>query len=317
MSQAPHVVVLGSCTVDLVFQMPRLPLPGETLFADSVGLFPGGKGLNQAIAARRLGARASVIGCVGADALAEVLRRALLVDGVDVGNLSVHETVGTGIAVPIVLPGGGNSILAAPRANLALPLDAIEEARPALASADCFLAQFESPMWAVIAAARIVHDAGGRVILNPAPARAIPDELWPLLDVLVVNEVEAEALAPGLAGPTEQAEALAAHGPSLVVVTLGPEGAVYWSAGQNGATSVFPVATVVDTVGAGDAFCGALAVALAEGSTVGAAVGFASAVAGISVTRAGAAPSYPTRAELVAALDVVLAGEPFSPHPRR
>lgn len=294
---SPAVAVLGSCTFDIVFSMARMPVPGETLFAQGVGLYPGGKGLNQAIAAARLGARAAILGRIAEDAFGAALQAALAADDIDVAHLAVAPGGGTGLAVPVVVPGGGNSILAAPGANLEVTTQQVEAARPALERADAFLVQFETPMEANLAAARIAARAGAQVILNAAPVLPAPPELFQLADVLVVNEVEAAMLAPEPARHEDRAAQLLAHGPRAVVVTLGAPGAVVATKAAVEHVPSFPV-PVVDSVGAGDAFCGALAVALAEGQSLLDAVRFGCAAGALSVTRAGAAPSLPRRAEV-------------------
>jgi len=291
-----RIVALGSCVVDLVFRMPRLPGRGETLFAESAGLYPGGKGLNQALAARRLGAETSIIANVGDDVLGDYLLRLLEAEGVDVRHAVRDAANGTGFAAPVVFPDGGNSILSAPRANLALAPSVVEAARAAIAASDALLLQFEAPMDANLAAARIAKGAGTRVVLNPAPVIPHPPELLELADVLVVNEVEAAMLAGG-GDPGAQARALLA-GRELAVVTLGEGGATF--AAHDGTVSHVHAFAVhaVDSVGAGDAFCAALAVALCEGMHAPAAVRFASAAGALAVTVAGAATSLPTRAKV-------------------
>jgi ribokinase len=290
--------VLGSITLDAVFRMPRFPAPGETLFANSAALFPGGKGLNQAIAAARLGASASLIGCVGQDAFADILLAAAAADGVDAAHVS-RGAGQTGLAIPIVVPGGENAILAAPGANLELTVYAIDEAAALIAASDALLVQFESPFPAIARALSIARRAGTRTILNPAPVQAFDHELLGLVDVLIVNEVEAASLVPADVPPSERARALTRLGPGVAVVTLGPAGGA-WAAGADAGTfAPFP-AEAVDTVGAGDCFCGALAVALCEGLALPAALRFAAAAAAVSVTRAGAAPSLPFRPEVMA-----------------
>lgn len=297
----PRIAVLGSCTVDLVMHVPRQPLPGETLFVDSAALLPGGKGLNQAIAAARLGAEVALLGLVGDDPLADVLLRAAVADGIDTAYLRRDPAKETGIAVPVVMPSGDNSILAAPRANLELSVADVEAAAPALRACDVFVFQLETPIEAVLAAARLARAAGAIVLMNPAPAREIPDDLFTLSDVLVLNEVEAAVFAPGALDEAEQAAALMARGPRLVVVTLGARGGVACDASGCQPFAAFAV-DVVDSVGAGDAFCGALAVALAERLDTAAAVRFANGAAALSLTGAGAITSLPRRAELAAFL---------------
>ncbi len=288
-----RVVALGSCVVDLVFRMPRLPGRGETLFARSAGIYPGGKGLNQAIAARRLGAETTLIANMGDDLFGHYLLELLSGEGVDTRYVARDAANGTGFAAPVVFDDGENSILSAPQANLALQTALVDAAREAIAAAGALLLQFEAPMEANIVAARIARAAGTRVVLNPAPVVAHPPELLALADVLVVNEVEAAMLAGGT-HPAAQARTLLG-GRELAVVTLGEQGAVFATAsGEAGVVEAFPV-QAIDSVGAGDAFCAALAVALCEGQAAGAAVRFAAAAGALAVTVAGAATSLPRR----------------------
>lgn len=288
-----RVVALGSCVVDLVFRMPRLPGRGETLFARSAGIYPGGKGLNQAIAARRLGAETTLIANMGDDLFGHYLLELLSGEGVDTRYVARDAANGTGFAAPVVFDDGENSILSAPQANLALQTALVDAAREAIAAAGALLLQFEAPMEANIVAARIARAAGTRVVLNPAPVVAHPPELLALADVLVVNEVEAAMLAGGT-HPAAQARTLLG-GRELAVVTLGEQGAVFATAsGEAGVVEAFPV-QAIDSVGAGDAFCAALAVALCEGRTAAAAVRFAAAAGALAVTAAGAATSLPRR----------------------
>jgi ribokinase len=200
--------------------------------------------------------------------------------------------------VPVVVPSGENAILAAPGANLALTIDDIERARDAIAASDALLVQFETPIETVERAVAIAAAAGTRVILNPAPVREFDASLLSAVSVLVVNEVEATMLA-GRSGLSheQEAEALLAKGPVGVVVTLGPDGGVWARGGEAGRFGSFQV-TAIDSVGAGDCFCGALAVALCEGRDLPEAIQFAAAAAAISVTRAGAAASMPDREEV-------------------
>lgn len=280
--------------MDLVFRMPRMPVRGETLFADSAAMFPGGKGLNQALAARRLGAETALIANVGDDLFADYLLRLVREAGIDTTHVSRDAANGTGFAAPVIFPDGANSILSAPRANLALAPANVEAAREAIAAANALLLQFEAPMEANLAAARIARAAGVRVVLNPAPVLPHPAELLALAGVLIVNEVEATMLAGG-SDPAGQAHALLGDR-ELAVVTLGEGGAMFAArGGEFGHLPAFPV-TAVDSVGAGDAFCAALAVALCEGLAPASAVRFASAAGALAVTRPGAATSLPERA---------------------
>jgi ribokinase len=270
------------------------------LFASSAALFPGGKGLNQAIAAARLGASASLIGCVGDDAFADILLAAAAADGVDAAHVS-RGAGQTGLAIPIVVPSGENAILAAPGANLELTVYAVEEAAALIAASDALLVQFESPFPAIASALSIARTTGTRTILNPAPVQAFDPGLLALVDVLIANEVEASSLVPGDLAPTERARALTRLGPGAAIVTLGAAGGAWAAASEADTFEPFP-AEAVDTVGAGDCFCGALAVALCEGLALPGAVRFAAAAAAVSVTRPGAAPSLPFRPEVKALL---------------
>lgn len=298
--QRVRIAVLGSCVVDLVFHMARMPAPGETLFAERSGLFPGGKGLNQAIAARRLGAAAvALIARVGRDPLGDYLRARLDDEGIDSSHVVTDGVVPTGVAVPVVFADGVNSILSSPGASLAVTVHDVLAAREMIASADALLLQFEAPMEANLTAATLARESGTRVVLNPAPVRDHPPQLLDLAHVLVVNEVEAAMLAGGDDAEAQAKQLLGRR--ELAVVTLGADGAVLATAAGVTRFPAFPVAAV-DSVGAGDAFCGAFAVALAEGMAPADAVRFASAAGALSVTRAGAASSLPSRPEVEALL---------------
>ncbi|MCA9828848.1 MAG: ribokinase [Dehalococcoidia bacterium] len=298
MSAPPSITVLGSITLDVVLNMPRFPAPGETLFALDRGLYPGGKGLNQAVAAARLGARVTLLGRVGRDPFADILMAAADADGIDRSGVALSATGETGFAVPIVVAGGENAIFASPAANLEMTVDDLGPAER-ITTAGIFLTQFETPLDVVTEAIRQASSAGVPVLLNPAPVRPFDIELLRSVDILVVNEVEAGMLAPGLADDEARARALLALGPQSIVLTLGPAGGV-WARGETAARFDAPTVEAIDTVGAGDGFCAALAVRLVEGAELGEAVRFAAAAAAISVTRPGAAPSYPLRADVEA-----------------
>ncbi|WP_322795265.1 ribokinase [Tepidiforma sp.] len=290
----PRIVVVGSLMMDLVVRAPRPALPGESLIGRSFATFTGGKGANQAIAAARLGADVSLVGAVGNDAFGEELLRAASADAVDTSHVVRLPVHGTGVAIPVVFDDGTNLIYALPRANLALPVSAVEAAANLIAAADALLVQFEVAPEATLAALRIARRAAVRTILNPAPVAPHPQEVFTLADVLVPNEVEA-ALLSGVAGddPPAQARALLRLGPGAVIITLGERGAFLATRGLEQAIPV-PAVEAVDTVGAGDAFCGALAVRLALGDDLAAAVRYACVAGALACTRPGAAPSLPT-----------------------
>jgi len=296
----PAIVVVGSLVIDLVVEVPHLPRLHETLVSTRSSRHLGGKGFNQALTAGRLGARATLIGAAGDDEALASFRELLAREGVE---LRVHlDAAGTGLAFPMVLPDGHNAIVLLPRANLALAPSHVTASADAFRGASLVLLQHEVPVEASIAAARLAREAGATVIVNPAPARSDAEELLSLADWLVPNEVEASALAgvevTDPASAFAAAEALLGRVRHGVVVTLGAAGAVALER-TGGRHRVAPhVVTAVDPTGAGDAFCGAFAVALGEGRAVADALGFASAAGAFAVTRRGAEPGLPRRADL-------------------
>jgi ribokinase len=284
------IAVVGSINLDVVVAVARLPGPGETVVGGDRRELPGGKGANQAVAAARLGADVAFVGRVGADAAGRRLRADLEDEGVDVTGLRSDDGAPSGMALIGVDEGGENAIIVSPGANGRVGDEDVAAAGELLASAGVVLLQHEIPAAAVAAAAAA---AGGRLVLNPAPAR----ELAGRADVLVPNRGELERLAGG--GPP--AEAAARLGLPAVVVTLGAEGALVVE-GSGTEEVGAPEVQVVDTTGAGDAFCGALADALDRGAELVEAVRFAVAAAALSVTGEGARGGLPSRAEVEAAL---------------
>jgi ribokinase len=290
------VVVVGSLNLDLVVRVPRLPGPGETVSGGDVFRNPGGKGANQAVAAARLGRGVAMVGCVGDDQAGRDLLASLEADGVDTSHLRVVDGVPSGTAFITVGGEGENQIVVSPGANARLNPEDVAAAGEALRVAAVTLLQLEVPLEAVAAAART---AGGRVVLNPAPVRPLPEELLAEVDVLVPNRVELAQLAAGPVPETFEeaaglAERLAAR---AVVVTLGADGALVAEHGQASHVPAVPVRPV-DTTAAGDAFCGGLADALAAGAGLEDAARWAARVAAAACTRPGAQASLPTRTEL-------------------
>lgn len=284
--------------MDLVVRAPRLPAVGESLIAHTFQTFIGGKGGNQATAAARLGAEVTMIGRVGDDDFGRAILTNLRNEGIDTSGVSIDPSMGTGVSVPIVLDDGNNAIFAVPRANLALDAADIERSRAVIEASDVLMVQFEVGMAATETAMRIARAAGRAVMLNPAPIAPHPPGLLALASVLLPNEVEAAALAPEAGGDhRREAEMLLARGPGAVVITLGELGALVAVDGQTTDIPAFPV-KAVDSVGAGDAFCGAFAVAMAEGATPVEAARFGAAAGAVAVTRAGAAASLPSRADV-------------------
>jgi ribokinase len=281
----PRVVSFGSLNLDLTLPVPRLPGVDETLAARGLQRFRGGKGHNQATAAARLaaaGTAVAMVGAVGTDEAGDQLVEGLAADGVDVRFVGRHEGP-TGTAVCLVGDDGTGAIVIVAGANGALGPDAAERADEVLATADLLLLQGEVPVAASLRAAALTRAGGGRVVVNPAPVPAGADRLVGAADLVVVNTVESRALglAPG-AG---------------VVVTLGGEGVRV--AGEH--IAAYP-ATPVDATGAGDAFVGALAVALAEGADLVEAARFGAAAGACAVEVVGAEPSFPRRAAVEARL---------------
>jgi ribokinase len=290
------VAVVGSLNMDLVIRVPELPGPGETVSGGDLFRNPGGKGANQAVAAARLGCRVAMVGCVGDDDAGRALLASLEADGVDRSRVRVVDGVPSGTAFITVSEDGENQIVVSPGANARLTEGDVAAAEAALRAARVTLLQLEVPLEAVAAAART---AGGRVVLNPAPVRDLPDELLGLLDVLVPNRVELAQLAGGPVPQTvDEAVRLAGRLPArAVVVTLGADGALVVEDGQAGHVPAVPVRPV-DTTAAGDAFCAGLADALAGGAGLRDAARRAVRVAAAACLRQGAQASLPTPAEL-------------------
>ena len=284
----PRVAVLGSFNMDLTVVSDRLPEPGRTVLGRSFRRGPGGKGSNQAVAARRLGAEVSFIGAVGGDEFGAAARRLLAAEGVDAAGLAEVDRP-TGAALIAVDDRGENQIAVYPGANLSLTPAMVEKARRAIAAADVLLAQLETPVDAFLAAASIARRCGTTVILNPAPAAPLPDEAWGLIDILTPNQHEMEELFG--AGPEpERTKGLE------IIVTKGAEGAVRTAGGRIRSYPAAP-ARVLDTTGAGDAFNGGLAVGAAEhGVEAGIRLGLRAGA--FAVTRAGALNGLPFRGEL-------------------
>ncbi|HEY7140512.1 MAG TPA: ribokinase [Methylomirabilota bacterium] len=299
------VCVIGSSNLDFTVSVPRLPGVGETVSGGTLITSPGGKGANQAVAARRLGAQVTFVTLLGADPMGDRLASALAEARLPSGPIGRTTDSPTGVALIAVDPEGRNQIAVAPGANHRLTPDRARAHADLLKEADVVLLQLETPIetvrWALAEARRL----GKRTVLNPAPARVLPlpADLLPLVDYLTPNETEAGLLAGREVRSPDDAEAagraLVARGVSTVVVTLGAAGAV--SVGASGTVRVpsFPV-EAIDTVGAGDAFSGAFAGSLAAGVPIEHALVIASATAGLTCTRRGAVDAMPTGEEVVA-----------------
>lgn len=297
------VVVIGSLNMDLVTRAPRLPKGGETLIGQSFTTVSGGKGANQAVAAARLGARVSMIGCVGNDAYGEALRGALLAEQVDCQAVSTVDG-SSGVALIVVDDNSQNTIVIVPGANGALSAEAIDRFDSVIQAADVLICQLEVPDASVGHALKRGRELGKTVILNPAPvSRPLPSDWYASIDYLIPNESEASALSGLSVDSLETAQAAAtrliAMGAGKVIITLGAQGSLF-ADGQRFEHFPAPVVKAVDTTAAGDTFVGGFAAALAAGQDEVQAIRFGQVAAALSVTRAGAQPSIPALSEVQA-----------------
>jgi ribokinase len=300
---AKKIVVLGSFVADVAFRAARLPAWGETLMGSGFALGPGGKGSNQAVAAARAGAAVQMLSRLGDDAFGRLARDTWAADGIDASLVENCVTPTGSAAILIDEVKGENAIIVVPGACFTLAPKDVEAAGDAIRSAGVLLSQLELPLDTVERGLQVAREAGVRTILNPAPAQALSDSMLRLADFLIPNESEA-ALLTGL--PVESvaqaetaARVLLGRGARCVIVTLGAQGVLVCAEGADAVmVDAFNAGPVLETTGAGDAFCGGFAAALSEGASVLEAARFGCATAGISVTRAGTAPSMPRRSEI-------------------
>ncbi|NDJ55640.1 ribokinase [Enterobacteriaceae bacterium 4M9] len=305
MKTAGQLVVLGSINADHILNLERFPSPGETLTGHRYQVAFGGKGANQAVAAGRSGADIAFIACVGDDDTGERVRQQLQKDRIDIAPVRVVKGEATGVALIFVNGDGENVIGIHAGANSSLSPEMVQAERERIRGARALLMQLESPLESVLAAAKIARESDTLTVLNPAPARALSDELLALIDIITPNETEAE----GLTGVTVKDDASAAQaaqvlhekGINTVLITLGKRG-VWLSENGNGQRIPGFTVKAVDTIAAGDTFNGALVTAILEGQALVHAIRFAHAAAAIAVTREGAQPSVPWREEIDAFL---------------
>lgn len=302
----PKIVILGVFVADTAYRAERQPRMGETILGRSFVLGPGGKGSNQSVAAAMAGGEVHFITRLGCDPFAEMARATWAKAGVHPQVTDDPDSY-TGAAYIFVEDAtGNNAIIISPGAAGRISVADVEARRDLIAGAGVFITQLEQPMEAAMAALRIARAGGARTILNPAPAAPLSDEMLALCDIVTPNESEAEGITglkvttPGQAEAA--ARALRARGAGAAIITLGEQGALFHDGTRTVHVPALNAGPVVETTGAGDAFNGGLAVALAEGQDPVAAVRFGCATAAISVTRPGTAPSMPARAEIEALL---------------
>lgn len=305
MTTSAKLAVLGSINADHILNLAHFPRPGETVIGKQYQIAFGGKGANQAVAAGRAGADIAFIACVGADDIGERIRQQLQQDRIDTAPVETVADESTGVAMIFVNGEGENNIGIYSGANAALTPARVAQHQQVIADADALLMQLESPLESVLAAAKIARAQQTQVILNPAPASALSDELLALIDIITPNETEAEILT-GIAVKSDEdaaraAAALHAKGIDTVLITLGRRG-VWLSEQGNGVRIPGFSVQAIDTIAAGDTFNGAFITARLEGVALHDAVRFAHAAAAIAVTRPGAQPSVPWRTEIDAFL---------------
>jgi len=295
------VIVIGGANTDYLVRGPNLPAAGETVHGDLFQEDPGGKGANQAVAAARLKAAVVFIACVGTDARGDELVEALAAAGVSAQHTRRTATAPTGVALIHLETSGQKQILVAPGANDELSVADVLAATEALARTRVLLAQLEVPLPAIMTAMRLAQQSGAQIVLDAAPPVELPDELLQMVDVLRANAGEAEQLTgikPHDRQSARQAiEVLRRRGVNTAIVQAGSEGNLLLGPEGEQWLPLLEVNTV-DTTGAGDAFAGALAVALAEGQTLAEASSFANAAAALATTKIGAQPSLPQRDEV-------------------
>jgi len=308
MSQS--ICVVGSLIMDCVIEAPRFPKPGEVLTGGVFHTYAGGKGASQAVAAARLGAQTSLVGALGDDAWGADLRTVLTADGVELSGLVTFPQVTTGAGIVAVVPGGECATIIAHGANDLLTPDHVRANEASIAKADMLLLQLEIPDEVVAAAVDIAKSADTTILLNASPAHSLPVELLDRVDLLVVNEEDARMLTGSDKDvrPSGLARRLKALGPGRVVVTIGRRGAVAFDGEKKWDQPSFDVDTI-DTTAAGDAFVGALAVALTEGQRMEKALATACAAGSLATAKSGAIPSLPTREEVEKLLGLAQGGE--------
>jgi len=290
------ITVIGSLNMDLVVNAPRVPVMGETILGSGFMTASGGKGANQAVAAARLGGEVSMIGCVGNDMYGKDLLHNLKENNVIIDHVTVKDSTSTGIAV-IIIKEGDNCIIVNPAANSLLTPEMIEDSEKIIKNSSIIVVQLEIPLPTVVRAISLAKKHDIKVLLNPAPASKLSDEVLAMVDVLTPNETECEMITgikiSSIEDGKRAVEFLNRKGVPYVIITMGGNGVVYNSP-EGILHKTVPAVKVVDTTAAGDSFSGAIAVALSEGKTIDEAVDFANIVGTLTVTKKGAQTSLPT-----------------------
>lgn len=296
------ILVVGSSNTDMVIKTSKFPAPGETILGGDFFMNPGGKGANQAVAAKRLGGNVSFLGKIGEDVFGKQAVQNLKNDGIDIRPVRINKGKPSGIALITIDAKGENSIVVAPGANETLLPEDIDESLSEIETAGFILLQLEIPVSAVNYIAKIASSKGKKVVLNPAPATKLPNTLLNNLYMLIPNETEAELLTGVHIKDTKTAEKAAWNlknrGVQIVIITMGSKGAFVLSDEFTGIVEA-PKVDAVDTTSAGDTFCGALVAKLSSGTNLKEAIEFATAAAAICVTRMGAQMSIPYEKEVI------------------
>ncbi|MNQ90793.1 Ribokinase [compost metagenome] len=293
------IVVVGSINIDLVVKSEHIPVAGETVTGQEFLMIPGGKGANQAVAAARLGAQVEMVGCVGGDSFGKQMLEQLANEGIGTSHVLVDPQVSTGVAL-IQVQDGENRITVVPGANAKVTPAHVDRAKDAFIGADVLLVQLEIPQETVLHAVQLAKQHGVKVILNPAPAAVLPEEIWPFVDLVTPNETEAAILTSRQLAGTDHAgiiDELRSLTKSDVIITQGEKGVAYHLNGTAGTYPAYRV-NVVDTTAAGDSFNAALAVWHGEGHSLEQAIQFAAKVGALTVSSFGAQTSLPTRQEV-------------------
>ncbi len=295
------ITVVGSYVTDLMCRTPKMPVPGETVFAGPFKMGPGGKGSNQAVAARRAGGDVTLLTKLGRDALGEFAFKSIENEGIHTDFICFDDQLGTGAALIMVDAKGQNMIAVSTEACETLSSGEVRAAESRIAGSDVLLTQFEGSLEAMAEAISIARAAGVKIILNPAPARPVDPSLFRDVYAITPNETEAEALSKikvvDEKSAAEAARTIHGMGLEIVIITMGEAGALVY---DGDSMTMVPAIKVkaVDTTGAGDAFSGGLATAIAEGKDILQATKFAVCTAALSVTSVGTAPAMPFRSEI-------------------